>query len=147
VLSENGTLFQINLKGEIIYKTQLYKPATDTQFSLINDSKNKKYVIAKVTKNKIIIVNDKDEIYFEKNIPLNDKVLIQFFNNGNQGDHIAINHIDHAYIHLFDLKGNLLPVATFPSTKPIEISNPVKSDRQNIYIINGKTFQTYTKTN
>ena len=147
VLSENGTLFQINLRGEIIYKTQLYKPATDTQFSLINDSKNKKYVIAKVTKNKIIIVNDKDEIYFERNIPLNDKVLIQFFNNGNQGDYIAINHIDHAYIHLFDLKGNLLPEATFPNTKPIEISDPVKSDRQNIYVINGKTFQTYTKTN
>ena len=78
MLSENGTLIQINLKGEIIHKTQLYKPKTDTQFILINDSENKKYVIAKATKNKIIIVNDKDEICISKKISNNEKVLIQF---------------------------------------------------------------------
>ena len=147
VLSENGTLFQINLKGEIIHKTQLYKPKTDTQFSLINDSENKKYVIAKVTDNKVTIVNDKDEIYFEKNNPLNEKVLIQFFSNGNQGDYIAINNIDDAYVRLFDLKGNLIPIATFPSTKPIEINYMGKSGPQNIFIINGKTLHAYTKPN
>ena len=145
VLSENGTLFQINLKGEIIHKTQLYKPAADTQFSLINDSENEKYVIAKVTKNKVTIVNSKDKIYFEKSNPLNEKVLIQFFSNGNQGDYIAINNIDDAYMRLFDLKGNLLPVTTIPSTKPMEINNLGKPGPQNIYIINGKTFHAYTK--
>ena len=76
LLSENGTLFQINLKGEIIHKKQLYKPAADTQFSLINDSKNKKYVITKATKTKITLVNNKDEIYFEKNQPFDEKVLM-----------------------------------------------------------------------
>ncbi len=147
VLSENGTLIQINLKGEIIHKTQLYKPKTDTQFILVNDSENKKYVIAKATKNKIIIVNDKDEIYFEKKISINEEVLIQFFNNGNRGDYIAINHIDDAYMRLFNLKGNLLPVATIPSTKPIEINNLGISGPKNIYIIDGKSFHAYTKPN
>ena len=147
VLSENGTLFQINLKGEIIHKTQLYKPAADTQFSLINDSENKKFVIAKVTENKIIIVNDQDQIYFEKNQHISEKLLIQFFSVGNQGGYIALNHIDKDYMRLFDLKGNLLPVATITSTQPIEINNLGKSGPQNIYVINGKKFQAYTKPN
>ena len=100
-----------------------------------------------MTNKKIIFVNDKDKIYFEKSNPLNEKVLIQFFSNGNQGDYIAINNIDDAYMRLFDLKGNLLPLAAIPSTKLIEINNLGKSGPQNIYIINGKTFHAYTKPN
>ena len=111
LLTENGTLFQVNLKGEILHKKQLYKPATDTQFTLINDSKNKKYVIAKATKTKITLVNDQDEIYFEKNHPLDKKVRVQLFSNGNQGDYIVLNPIEDGYMRLFDLKGNLLTLA------------------------------------
>ena len=145
LLSENGTLFQINLKGEIIHKKQLYKPAADTQFSLINDSKNKKYVIAKATKTKITLVNNKDEIYFEKNQPFDEKVLIQFFSNGSQGDYIVFNHIEDRYLRLFDLKGNLLSISSLPSSQPIEIHNLSKSTPQEIYLINGRTLHAYIK--
>ena len=145
LLTENGTLFQMNLKGEILHKKQLYKPATDTQFTLINDSKNKKYVIAKATKTKITLVNDQDEIYFEKNHPLDKKILIQLFNNGNQGDYIVFNHIEDGYMRLFDLKGNLLSLSPLPNSPPIEMYNLAKSTPKEIYLINGKTLHAYTK--
>ena len=145
LLTENGTLFQMNLKGEILHKKQLYKPATDTQFTLINDSKNKKYVIAKATKTKITLVNDQDEIYFEKNHPLDKKILIQLFNNGNQGDYIVFNHIEDGYMRLFDLKGNLLSLSPLPNSHPIEMYNLGKSTPKEIYLINGKTLHAYTK--
>ena len=145
LLTENGTLFQMNLKGEILHKKQLYKPATDTQFTLIKDSKNKKYVIAKTTNTKITLVNDQDEIYFEKNHPLDKKILIQLFNNDNQGDYIAFNHIEDRYMHLFDLKGNLLSLSPLENSNPIEMYNLGKSTPKEIYLINGKTLQAYTK--
>ena len=145
LLTENGTLFQINLKGEILHKKQLYKPATDTQFTLINDSKNKKYVIAKATKTKITLVNDQDKIYFEQNHPLNKKILIQLFNNGNQGDYIIFNHIEDRYMRLFDLKGNLRSLSPLPNSNPIEMYNLGKSTPKEIYLINGKILNAYTK--
>ena len=147
LLSENGTLFQINLKGEILHKKQLYKPAADTQFSLINDSENKKYVIGKKTKNKITLVNNQDKIYFEKNLLPDEKVFVQLFTNDNQDDYIVFNHIDDGHIRLFDLKGNLLSNSTLPSTRPVEIDNLGKSAPQNIYMINGNILHTYTKPN
>ncbi len=145
LITENGTLFQMNLKGELLHKKQLYKPATDTQFTLIKDSKNKKYVIAKATSDKITLVNDQDEIYFEKNHPLDKKILIQLFNNDNQGDYIAFNHIEDRYMHLFDLKGNLLSLAPLQSSNPIEMHNLGESTPKKIYLINGKTLHAYTK--
>jgi len=145
LLTENGTLFQMNLKGEILHKKQLYKPATDTQFTLIKDSKNKKYVIAKATNTKITLVNDQDEIYFEKNHPLDKKILIQLFNNDNQGDYIVFNHIEDQYMRLFDLKGNLLSLSPLPNSNPIEMYNLGNSTPKEIYLTNGKTLQAYTK--
>ena len=145
LLTENGTLFQMNLKGEILHKKQLYKPATDTQFTLIKDSKNKKYVIAKTTNTKITLVNDQDEIYFEKNHPLDKKILIQLFNSHNQGDYIVFNHIEDRYMRLFDLKGNLLSLSPLENSNPIEMYNLGKSTPKEIYLINGKTLQAYTK--
>ena len=146
LLTENGTLIQVNLKGEILHKKQLYKPATDTQFTLLNDSKNNKYVISKATHNKITLVNDQDEIYFEKNHSLDKKVRVQFFSNGNQGDYIVLNPIKDGYMSLFDLKGNLLISPSLPSSHPIEMYNRGKSKQQEIYLIDETTLLTYSQS-
>ncbi len=102
-------------------------------------------MISKATHNKITLVNNQDEIYFEKNHSQDKKVRVQFFSNGNQGNYVVFNPIKDGYMRLFDLKGNLLTSPSLPSSHPIEMYNLSKSKQQEIYLIDGTTLFTYSK--
>lgn len=79
-VSDEGEVIEVNLKGKIVKREQLYKPTKESKFWLVNDALNKTFVIARQEYNKISILNRKGETIMEKNIISSGDLLIQYYN-------------------------------------------------------------------
>src|SRR5690606_12637306 len=53
----NGMILQLNMKGEILNREQLYKPSANTTFKLIESSEGKSFVILRQDLRRVAVLN------------------------------------------------------------------------------------------
>ncbi len=80
MVTDEGEVIEVNLKGKIVKREQLYKPTKESKFWLVKDALKKTYVIARQEYNKISILNRNGETVMEKNIISSGNLEVQYYN-------------------------------------------------------------------
>ena len=79
VMSEDGVVVQIDLKGKIINEANLVKSSAASRFSLVTSPDLDNYVISRIDRGKMAVLNSKGEVIFEKENPGSDELFLTYF--------------------------------------------------------------------
>jgi hypothetical protein len=138
MISDEGTLFQVNVLGEMLKKEPLLKSSKETHFSLIRTKNKNEDLISGVDKIKVTVFDVKGNLLFEKQNPLSEKIELDYF------------HSDKSVISIFDRSQNLAILYDKQGheilSQPLETSQPPVIEFQAdggvklIYVLRNKLF-------
>jgi hypothetical protein len=120
VVSEEGEIIQFNLEGKIRDRKQLYRPASDTRFTLVKESLGKSYLITRQDLNRLAILDKEGEMLFEKDFFADDPFKVQYYNFGAGQDMIVVSNAEPGKVLIYDDQGSLI-VPQLDSDYPVSI--------------------------
>jgi len=132
-ISDEGEIIEVNLKGKIVRREQLYKPTKESKFWLVNDALQKTFVIARQEYNKISILSRSGEIMLEKNIISSGDLLVQYYNFSSDNQIFAFIDQEQEFAYVFDNEGQAI------SFEPLECGKPIGL----LYLSRTSEFQLY----
>lgn len=118
-ISGEGELIEVNLKGKILKREQLYKPARESRFGLVRDALNKTYIIVRQEYNKISFLNNKSELIFESDLFSTGKFAVQYYNFGSDKQLFVALDEEQEFAYIYNQAGERI------SFEPLECSYPV----------------------
>ncbi len=101
LVSEEGEVIEVNLKGKIMKREQMYKPTKESKFWLVKDALKKTYVIARQEYNKLSILNRNGEIIMEKNIISSGNLQVQYYNFSSDNQITVILDPDQEFAYIY----------------------------------------------
>lgn len=108
MVNQKGIAVRINLYGETVSSTQLYKPSAGTQFILCPDVSGKTYVIVRQDFNRLSMLNPAGETLFEKDYIVSDDLGVQYYYFGLQNQVFAVADRMQEFTYLYDETGLLI---------------------------------------
>jgi hypothetical protein len=133
-VSDEGEVIEVNLRGKILKREQLYKPTRESKFWLVNDALQKTFVIARQEYNKISILSRDGELMLEKNIISSGDLFTQYYNFSSDNQVFAFIDQVQEFAYLFDNDGQAI------SFEPLECSKPISL----MYLSRTNEFRLYT---
>lgn len=118
-VSDEGEVIEVNLKGEIVKREQLYKPTKESKFWLVNDALNKTFVIARQEYNKISVLDRKFEVIMENNIISSGDLLVQFYNFSSDNQVTVIIDKQQEFAYVFGKDGQQITFVPLESSQQI----------------------------
>ncbi|WP_209330647.1 hypothetical protein [Lunatimonas salinarum] len=112
-VNDAGEVVGVNFKGELTYRSQLFRPDRETRFHIVNNQERDDFLIVLHEFNKVSVLNAKESPLFEHAI-LSDDLLFQWFSFGYEKEVFVIVDRIQEFVYLLDLNGKLL------SKKPME---------------------------
>jgi hypothetical protein len=141
-LSSTGEVIQVNMKGELLYRNQLLKPEKDSEFHLLLDQNQNRYLHVVKDFSKVSVYNQEYKPLFEINY-LSESIDFQFFSfGGDKNVFIIIDKIQD-FIFLYNLKGELLSAKPINGNKKIDLRFQASSNEYLIYSAVGNSFIEY----
>ena len=141
LVSDDGVLIQMDLTGKIVNKSNLVKSSAASRFSLAT-TPDDHYVISRIDKNKIAVMDGRGNILFEKDNPGSTELFLTYFEGGRGRKLFAFTDPQQEFTYFFDEKGRsvfsrplenqLKPVITFD-----------KSGTVYFYAVNKSGIQTF----
>jgi hypothetical protein len=132
-VSAEGEVIEVNLKGKILKREQLYKPAKESRFWLVNDALKKAYVIARQEYNKISFLNSQGETILENDLFSAGKLEVQYYNFNTDNQIFVTLDPEQEFAYLYNQSGKQI---TF---EPIECGHPVAL----LYSARNREYQLY----
>ncbi len=129
-ITDEGEMIEVNLKGKIVRREQLYKPTKESKFWLVNDALKRNYVIARQEYNKITLMNGRGEQLMETNIVSSGNLAVQYYNFSTDNQIFIVVDKVQEFAYIFGKGGRQI---TF---EPLECSQPISllySSRQKEY--------------
>jgi len=132
VISNEGELISFNLKGDVTNKMQLYKPSTNSLFTLVREATGKSFVISRQDFGRLAIVDRDDNIRFEKDFPGDQSIGVQYYNFGSDQELFIMRNVEPGVLLVYDGFG------TFKSSRlhgdfPVSIIHHRSSRSYSIY--------------
>ncbi len=118
-VSEEGEIIEVNLKGRIVRREQLYKPDKESRFRLVNDALGKTFVIVRREYNKVSILDRKGNLMIEKNIIASGDLDVQFYNFSTENRIIVINDPVQEFSYVYDKNGESITFGPLESSYPV----------------------------
>ena len=118
-VSEEGEIIEVNLKGKVLKKQQLYKPGKESNFKLVNDALGKTFVIIRQEYSKISVLDRKGNIILEKNLISSQDLHFQYYNFSTDNKVLVVVDREQEFTYLFDKSGHQI------GFEPIENGLPV----------------------
>ncbi len=141
-VTQTGEVVMANFLGEITYRNQLLRPDRETEFHLIKDQKDDRYVYAVHEYNKISVYDSDNNLLFSKNI-FSDNIQFQFFSFGADKNIFVVLDLNQEFIFLYDLKGNLLTARPIDGSQKLEIKYSAAQNEYVIYVVSNNKFSEY----
>ena len=129
-VTDEGEVIEVNLKGKIVKREQLYKPTKESKFWLVNDPLNKTFVIVRQEYSKISILNREGETAMEKNIISSGDLLVQYYSFSTDNQIIAIIDQEQEFAYVYGNDGQQITFEPLESSQQIGL---LYSTRQNEY--------------
>jgi hypothetical protein len=118
-ISNEGEIIEVNLKGKILRREQLYKPSRESRFWLVPDALKKTFVIFRQEYNKVSVLDLKGEVMFEYNISSSSDLTAQYYNFSVDNQFYIVLDPQQEFAYIFDQDGQAV------SFEPIESGFPV----------------------
>jgi hypothetical protein len=116
LLSDEGKLTSVNLKGKILREQQLYRPSGKAKFWLLTDKQGKERILAVSTGGYLQVMNPNGQKLFEDTFShKSDRWDMQYFDLGRDVQIIAATNKIDSKTYLYDLRGR-------------EIGEPIQSN-------------------
>ena len=132
-VSEEGEVIEVNLKGKILKREQLYKPGRESKFWLVNDAMEKTYIIIRQEYSKLSVLDRAGKLMFESNISSSGEMLLQYYNFSSDNQVFVAIDTEQEFTYVFDNAGRTI------SFEPLESAMPIGL----LYSSRTKEFQLY----
>jgi len=144
-VSDEGELIEVNLKGRILKREQLYKPNRESRFWLVNDALNKTFVIVRQDYNKINFLNTRGELIFEKNLISSAELNIQYYNFNSQQQLFVVLDKEQEFVYLYNQEGNPYSFEPLECAFPVAVLYTAKTSNFKLYkcFRNNLTLETF----
>ncbi len=117
----SGELIQINFSGKITKREQLYRPTTETTFSIINDITGDGYLIIRTTGKRYEVLDEDGNVLFEKDYFSKKPMLIQYYKLGGSVEWIAFVDATDQNLYIYNASGQLITGGPIRSGVPISV--------------------------
>lgn len=141
-ITETGEIVMANFLGEITYRNQLLRPDRETEFRLIKDQKNDRFLFVVHEYNRISVIDADYKELFVKDI-FSDNLEFQFFSFGLDKNIFVVLDKNQEFIYLYDLNGELLSARPISGIQKIGMTYSAGNNEYNIYVISGNRFSEY----
>ncbi len=120
LISNEGELISFNLEGTVTNRVQFYKPSVNSLFSLIKEATGKSFVIARQDFGRFAIVDKNDNVRFEKDFPVDQKIGVQYYNFGSDQELFVIQNVEPGVLLVYDGFGTFKS-SRLPGDFPVSI--------------------------
>lgn len=121
VLTKAGELIEINFKGELIKREQLYKPGANTDFSILGDVTGSAYLITRNTEGSFEVLEPIGTSLFQKSFLSKAPIYTQYYQLGGGTEFIIFIDSGGSYLYLYNKAGTLLTGRPLAADKPVAI--------------------------
>lgn len=114
-ITDDGSIIQLSLAGQLTKREQLYRPSSQSKFSLVTEATGKGYIFTRQDDNRIAILDKSGTVLFEKDYISSARATTQFYNFGSGRLHYIVNDPVQAFSYMYNEKGdlvNLRPIET-----------------------------------
>lgn len=133
LVNENGEIFRINLNGEIVEKSQLYRPEKESRFDIIPDAMNNTFVICRQDFNNIAVLDQKGNTIFERELLFTEDLDVQFYHFGAGNEVYVFTDAQQGFTYLLDGNGNLINMQPVESGFKVGLLYSEASNKYNLY--------------
>lgn len=141
-ISKEGEVVRVNLRGELTYRNQLFRPEKDTSFELVKDQSGDQYLFVIHEYNKVSVLDSEQKVLFEKNMG-SESMDFQFFSFGSDKNIFVIIDKVQEFIYLYNLGGELLNTRPINGNHEIEVKYSGSKNEYSIYTVHQNRFATY----
>lgn len=141
-VTKEGEIVNVNFQGEMGYRNQLLRPDPESQFFLIKDQKDDRYVYVVHEYNKITVMNSEYQVLFDYNI-FAENLKFQLFSFGADKNILVLIDPTQEFTYLFNLKGEFLNTLPISSKNEVDIKYSNSKNEYSIFATSGKTFVEY----
>ena len=117
----SGELFEVNFSGKVTKREQLYRPTTDTKFSIINDISGDGFLILRNTARRYEVLDEDGNVLFEKDYFSKSPMLIQYYKLGGSVEWIAFVDATDQNLYIYNRSGQLITGGPLRSGVPISV--------------------------
>lgn len=118
-VSDEGEVIEVNLKGKILKREQLYKPGRESKFWLVNDALEKTFVVVRQEYSKLSVLNRTGDVIFESNISSSRDMIVQYYNFSSDNQVFVALDTEQEFVYVFDNSGRAISFEPLESAKPI----------------------------
>ncbi|MCC5928108.1 MAG: hypothetical protein JJU28_02580 [Cyclobacteriaceae bacterium] len=133
VVSDEGEMVQVNLRGKILKREQLIRPTKESTFRLVPDAMNLTYVIVRQEYNKLSVLDRNGSLKFEQNFLSSGDLHLQYYRLGTANDIFAITDQQQEFTYLFDNTGELINFEPLESGFPVAIMYFSRNNDYQVY--------------
>jgi hypothetical protein len=129
-ISGEGELVEVNLKGKVLQRKQLYKPSKDSKFWLVSDALGKTFIIVRQEYNRVSFLDSNGVLIFESELISSGVLSAQYYNFSPERQVFVLLDEEQEFVYLYDAEGNLF------AFEPLECGFPIGllySSRNNLY--------------
>lgn len=132
-VSTSGEIIQVNLKGRIVKKTQLYKPVKESTYKLVPDALKKDFIIVRQDYNALSFLDKKGETIFEQNFITSGNLVVQYYNFSTDNKIFIVTDVEQEFTYIFNKEGELFNLEPMESNQPVGLMYFSKEKRYKIY--------------
>lgn len=132
-VSSEGEVIEVNLRGKILRREQLYKPSSESRFWLVNDALRKTYVIARQEYNKISFIDSKGDVMLENDIFSSGKLDIQYYNFGSDNQIFVMLDAEQEFAFIYNQRGEKVTFEPLECSFPVALLYSAKSREYQLY--------------
>lgn len=131
-VTENGDLVEFNLLGGVLRRDQFNKDDLEDKFRLINSHDDKKYLVVKESKDKMVLFNEHLEQLFEVSIS-SPSVDLQYYDFGSGNEVVTLIDKENMLSYLYSGEGVLLHKEPLESGYRLAMLYHENGDKYEIY--------------
>jgi hypothetical protein len=132
VILQTGEVVKFDLEGNISGKLQIYKPGSDSWFTILPDVTERSYVIGRKDFNRISFIDKNGENIFERELLTSGDLYLQYYYFGADNQIFVVTDPVQEFSYIFNQEGELI------NNQPIESGHEIGllySERNNNYKI------------
>ena len=141
MVSTDGLLVEINLKGEILSAEQLYKPNQESSFNLVVDALDKTYIIVRQDLNRLDLINSEGSEFLAKDYLNEGDLSIQYYNFSSINQLYVVTDIIQAFSYVYDASGTLVSSRPIDSQFDVSMMYYESTKTYEIFVSSGSTFK------
>ncbi len=143
VISDEGELISFNLEGDVTNRLQLYKPSSNSHFTLIKEATGKSFVVSRQDFGRVAIVDRNDKVKFEKDFPVDQTIGVQYYNFGSDQELFIMQNVEPGVLLVYDGHGTFKS-SRLPGDFPVSIIHHRSRRNYSIYTGQGNHLLIYS---